>query len=160
MYVPADGTNFQFSHIISLTKTPENVRFLVQIVVNLSPIIAEVAFLTHPELVQLIVPISSDIKVLALWEFVSQKIMKNLNFLVSFTLVHCQQRRYNQLTTLMKNYWSDYKETNFWGYGCNCLNTNDRPMSSPGIGRPVDALDRHCMQYKQWYVCWRITFSE
>ena len=80
--------------------------------------------------------------------------MKNLNFLV-LTVVTVkgqekQPRRYNQLTTLMKGYWPDYKETQFWGYGCNCLNTNDRPMSSPGKGRPVDNLDRHCAQYKQW----------
>ena len=24
-------------------------------------------------------------------------------------------------------------------------------MSSPGLGKPVDELDRHCHQYKQWY---------
>merc|ERR1712242_26501 len=88
-----------------------------------------------------------------------QKIMKNLNFLV-LTVVTVkgqekQPRRYNQLTTLMKGYWPDYKETQFRGYGCNCLNTNDRPMSSPGKGRPVDNLDRHCAQYKQCQRCTR-----
>merc|ERR1711935_485210 len=51
--------------------------------------------------------------------------------------------------------WRDYKETQFWGYGCNCLNTNDRPMSSSGKGRPVDKLDRHCAQYKQCQRCTR-----
>lgn len=71
-----------------------------------------------------------------------------------------EERRYNQWKEVMSNYISDFDEKKFWGYGCNCLNLGDRPLSSPGYGFPQDALDRTCKQYKDCLKCARQTFGE
>ena len=58
------------------------------------------------------------------------------------------EKRYSQLTDMMGFYNPDFDERKYWAYGCNCLILGDRPMSDPGHGPPVDALDSVCKQYK------------
>ena len=58
------------------------------------------------------------------------------------------EKRYQQLTTQMNFYNTNFDARRFWAYGCNCLILGDRPMSDPGLGPPVDALDNSCKQYK------------
>jgi hypothetical protein len=41
----------------------------------------------------------------------------------------------------------------YWAYGCHCLSMTDRVLSSMGHGKPVDALDRACRQYKECQKC-------
>ena len=60
-------------------------------------------------------------------------------------------RRYTDLLKLVKHYTPEFDERKYWAYGCNCLILGDRPMSDPGHGRPVDALDMICKQYKVLY---------
>ena len=60
-------------------------------------------------------------------------------------------RRYDDLHKIAKFYMPDFDERKYWAYGCNCLILGDRPMSDPGHGRPVDALDMICKQYKVKY---------
>lgn len=66
-----------------------------------------------------------------------------------------QERRYNQLTDMMAHYNPDFDERKYWTYGCNCLILGDRPMSDPGHGPPVDALDTVCKAYKDCQKCAR-----
>ena len=69
-------------------------------------------------------------------------------------------RRYFQLTDMMEHYNSDFDERKYWAYGCNCLILGDRPMSDPGHGPPVDALDTVCKAYKDCVKCARMEFGE
>ena len=69
-------------------------------------------------------------------------------------------RRYFQLTDMMSHYNSDFDERKYWAYGCNCLILGDRPMSDPGHGPPVDALDTVCKAYKDCVKCARMEFGE
>merc|ERR1712147_266240 len=57
-------------------------------------------------------------------------------------------KRYSQLVSMMENYNPSFDEKKYWAYGCNCLVLGDRPMSDPGKGAPVDALDTTCKKYK------------
>jgi hypothetical protein len=69
-------------------------------------------------------------------------------------------RRYFQLTDMMEHYNADFDERKYWAYGCNCLILGDRPMSDPGHGPPVDALDTVCKAYKDCVKCARMEFGE
>jgi len=71
-----------------------------------------------------------------------------------------QEKRYFQLTDMMKHYNSDFDERKYWTYGCNCLILGDRPMSDPGYGPPVDALDTVCKAYKDCVKCARMEFGD
>jgi hypothetical protein len=71
-----------------------------------------------------------------------------------------QDRRYSQLTDMMEHYNPDFDERKYWTYGCNCLILGDRPMSDPGHGPPVDALDTVCKAYKDCLKCARMEFGE
>jgi len=71
-----------------------------------------------------------------------------------------QEKRYKQLVAMMEHYNPEFDERKYWQYGCNCLNTNDRPMSDPGYGPPVDALDAVCKEYKDCVKCARLQFGE
>ena len=62
-------------------------------------------------------------------------------------------KRYFQLTDMMEHYNPDFDERKYWAYGCNCLILGDRPMSDPGLGPPVDALDSVCKRYKDCVKC-------
>jgi len=62
-------------------------------------------------------------------------------------------RRYNDLLKLVKHFTPEFDERKYWAYGCNCLILGDRPMSDPGLGRPVDSLDMICKQYKDCQKC-------
>jgi len=64
-------------------------------------------------------------------------------------------RRYKQLTQMMRYFNPDFDERKYWTYGCNCLILGDRPMSDPGHGPPVDALDSVCKAYKDCLKCAR-----
>jgi len=64
-------------------------------------------------------------------------------------------RRYKQLTSMMRFFNPDFDERKYWTYGCNCLILGDRPMSDPGHGPPVDQLDTVCKQYKDCLKCAR-----
>ena len=57
-------------------------------------------------------------------------------------------KRYSQLMSMMQNFNPDFDEKKYWAYGCNCLVLGDRPMSDPGHGAPIDALDTVCKKYK------------
>ena len=60
-------------------------------------------------------------------------------------------RRYTDLLKLVRHYTTGFDERKYWAYGCNCLILGDKPMSGPGFGAPVDALDMICKQYKVKY---------
>ena len=61
---------------------------------------------------------------------------------------------------MMEHYNADFDERKYWAYGCNCLILGDRPMSDPGHGPPVDALDTVCKAYKDCVKCARMEFGE
>jgi len=69
-------------------------------------------------------------------------------------------RRYTDLLKLVKHYTPEFDERKYWAYGCNCLILGDRPMSDPGHGRPVDALDMICKQYKDCQKCVRREYGD
>jgi hypothetical protein len=88
---------------------------------------------------------------------------------VAFTSVNAQsdvekaiddQKRYFQLTEMMEHYNSEFDERKYWAYGCNCIQTNDRPMSAMGHGKPTDALDAACQRYKECQKCARQEHGE
>ena len=62
-------------------------------------------------------------------------------------------KRYFQLKEMMDFFNDDFDERKYWAYGCNCLILGDRPMSDPGHGLPVDALDSVCKAYKDCVKC-------
>jgi len=70
------------------------------------------------------------------------------------------EKRYFQLTDMMEHYNPEFDERKYWAYGCNCLILGDRPMSDPGHGPPVDALDSVCKEYKDCVKCARLTYGE
>jgi len=69
-------------------------------------------------------------------------------------------RRYDQLAELMGHYNNQFDERKYWAYGCNCLILGDRPMSDPGHGPPVDALDTVCKAYKDCLKCARMQHGD
>jgi len=69
-------------------------------------------------------------------------------------------RRYFQLVDMMENYNPQFDERKYWAYGCNCLILGDRPMSDPGHGPPVDALDTVCKAYKDCLKCARMEHGD
>ena len=69
-------------------------------------------------------------------------------------------KRYFQLTDMMSHYNSEFDERKYWAYGCNCLILGDRPMSDPGHGPPVDALDSVCKRYKDCVKCAKMTHGD
>ena len=70
------------------------------------------------------------------------------------------EKRYFQLTDMMQHYNSEFDERKYWAYGCNCLILGDRPMSDPGHGPPVDALDSVCKRYKDCVKCAKMTHGD
>lgn len=78
----------------------------------------------------------------------------------TFTERENTERRYSQLMDMMNNFNPDFDERKYWTYGCNCLILGDRPMSDPGLGAPVDALDRVCKAYKDCLKCARREHDE
>ena len=81
-------------------------------------------------------------------------------------------RRYQQLMSMIKFHNPDFDERKYFVYGCNCLmlgkfrawetNLNsigDRPLSDPGHGKSVDALDSVCKAYKNCLKCARMTYG-
>lgn len=74
--------------------------------------------------------------------------------------VDTTDRRYFQLVDMMEHYNPQFDEKKYWTYGCHCLILGDRPMSDPGHGRPVDALDVVCKQYKDCQRCARERFGD
>jgi len=69
-------------------------------------------------------------------------------------------RRFSQLEEMMEFYSDDFDSRKYWTYGCNCFLLGDRPMSDPGMGQPVDALDGLCKQYKDCLKCARMEHGE
>ena len=61
------------------------------------------------------------------------------------------ERQYTDLLKLVRHYTPGFDVRKYWAYGCNCLILGDKPMSGPGFGKPVDALDMICKQYKVKY---------
>ena len=60
---------------------------------------------------------------------------------------------------MMDYFNDDFDERKYWAYGCNCLILGDRPMSDPGHGLPVDALDSVCKAYKDCVKCAKVRVS-
>lgn len=71
-----------------------------------------------------------------------------------------RELRYSQLVDMMEKYNPEFDARKYWSYGCNCLVLGDRPMSDPGFGPPIDALDAVCKQYKDCLKCARETHGE
>lgn len=71
-----------------------------------------------------------------------------------------EERRYKQLADMMEFFNPKFDERKYWTYGCNCHVLGDRPMSDPGFGPPIDALDVVCKQYKDCQKCARARFGE
>merc|ERR1712207_44026 len=69
-------------------------------------------------------------------------------------------KRYSQLVDMMGHYNNDFDQRKYWAYGCNCLILGDRPMSDPGHGPPVDALDTVCKAYKDCLKCARMEHGD
>jgi len=69
-------------------------------------------------------------------------------------------RRYFQLTRMMEFFNDEFDERKYWTYGCNCLILGDRPMSDPGHGPPIDALDTVCKKYKDCLKCARMKHGD
>lgn len=69
-------------------------------------------------------------------------------------------RRYDDLHKIAKFYMPDFDERKYWAYGCNCLILGDRPMSDPGMGKPVDELDVVCKAYKDCVKCVQMEYGE
>merc|ERR1711994_281078 len=67
---------------------------------------------------------------------------------------------YSELSSMMSHYNTDFDERKYWAYGCNCMILGDRPMSHPGHGQPIDALDAVCKQYKDCNSCARLTHGD
>ena len=53
-----------------------------------------------------------------------------------------------------------FDDRKYWTYGCHCFLLGDRPMSEMGKGRPVDALDNKCKNYKDCQKCVREEYGE
>ena len=66
-----------------------------------------------------------------------------------------ESRRGNDLTKMIETLDPSFDKFSIFQYGCNCqfLMSGDRPMSHPGYGRPVDALDRICKEYRSCVKC-------
>ena len=60
-------------------------------------------------------------------------------------------REFIDLFKLVRFYTPDFDERKYFAYGCNCLILGDKPISGSGYGKPVDALDMICKQYKVFY---------
>ncbi|CBY32091.1 unnamed protein product [Oikopleura dioica] len=69
-------------------------------------------------------------------------------------------RRYSQLMAWMTSYNPTFDERKYWTYGCHCLMLGDRPMTQPGKGAPIDALDSVCKSYKDCLKCAREKHGE
>lgn len=69
-------------------------------------------------------------------------------------------RRYKDLKAIAVHYMPDFDERKYWAYGCNCLILGDRPMSDPGLGRPVDELDTVCKAYKDCQRCVAMKYGD
>ena len=69
-------------------------------------------------------------------------------------------RRYDDLAAIARFYMPDFDERKYWAYGCNCLILGDRPMSDPGMGKPVDELDVVCKAYKDCVKCVQMEYGE
>lgn len=69
-------------------------------------------------------------------------------------------RRYSDLKAIALHYMPDFDERKYWAYGCNCLILGDRPMSDPGLGKPVDELDMVCKAYKDCQRCVAMRYGD
>ena len=54
---------------------------------------------------------------------------------------------------------TDRSFSKFYEYGCHCWQDRSGMMLSGG-GKPVDAIDKSCMQHKQCSKCAKIDFGE
>lgn len=69
-----------------------------------------------------------------------------------------RNRRFNQLTDMMKKHNAKFNVYKNFAYGCNCnlLATGgdgDKPLTQPGWGQAVDKLDSVCKTYKGCLQC-------
>ena len=69
-------------------------------------------------------------------------------------------RRYDQLLNMISDYNPSFDQSKYFVYGCNCLFSGDQPLSRPGHGPPVDALDTVCKAYKDCLKCAKIEYGE
>ena len=53
-----------------------------------------------------------------------------------------------------------FDEREYWAYGCHCFLLGDRAMSEMGKGKPVDALDNKCKNYKDCQKCVREKYGD
>merc|ERR1712176_814231 len=77
-------------------------------------------------------------------------------------------KRYKDLHSIAAKVWSKnglkgkglkFAERKSWAYGCHCFLLGDRPMSEMGKGKPVDALDNKCKNYKDCQKCVRVKYG-
>jgi len=75
------------------------------------------------------------------------------------------ERRYEDLKAIAQKYWrkqgsGKFDERHYWAYGCHCFLLGDRAMSEMGKGKPVDALDNKCKNYKDCQKCVREKYGD
>merc|ERR1712048_134918 len=95
-----------------------------------------------------------------LWGFASTEPVLSRSTREADDLENPATRRYWQLEKMMEFFNPTFDERKYWTYGCNCLMLGDRPMSDPGLGPPVDALDGTCKQYKDCNKCVQEQFGK
>ena len=69
-------------------------------------------------------------------------------------------RRYDQFEAMAQVFDPTFDNKIITDYGCNCPALGDRPLSDPGKGAPVDALDKVCQKFKRCTKCAKMEFGE
>jgi len=64
-----------------------------------------------------------------------------------------QLRKFRQLKIAVLYLQDEQKFGRYCYYGCYCLPEGSHNIASGGYGRPIDAIDRACMDFKQCYKC-------
>ena len=64
-----------------------------------------------------------------------------------------QTRKFRNLKILVLWLQKDQRFGRFCYYGCYCLPEGSHDIASGGYGKPLDAIDRACFDFKQCYRC-------
>lgn len=75
---------------------------------------------------------------------------------------------YGDLATIAGKVWNinglkkkeSFNAADFWAYGCFCHQLTGKDMSEIGKGKPIDALDTACHQYKVCLSCATAAYGE
>ena len=64
-----------------------------------------------------------------------------------------QTRKFRNLKILVLWLQKDQRFGRFCYYGCYCLPEGSHDIAAGGYGKPLDAIDRACFDFKQCYRC-------